>query len=84
MITRTLIQKKVFDIRCASEYLYGHGFDWDIKGIDFIKEQEWESDEECNRLLQHYTQEWKKMYEKAPHNVTSHAPELSVYWKTIK
>lgn len=84
MVTRTLIQKKVFDIRCMSECLCGHGFSWDKKGIDFIKEQEWQSDEECNKLLQHYTQEWKNMYEKAPHTTTSCAPEISIYWKTIK
>jgi hypothetical protein len=84
MMTRTLTQKKVFDICCKGTTLSGHGYYADIEGIDFIEEQEWENDEKCNELLNHYTEEWKKMRKENPHGTTNYAPELFVYWKTIE
>ena len=84
MVTRTLVQKKVFDICCKGAILSGHGYVERLQGIEFIKGQDWENDNKCNELLNHYTKEWEKIYKEAPYTTTHHKPELYVYWETIE
>lgn len=59
MVTRTLKQVKVFNIRAYSQTLSGHGYYDEIPGITWNLGQVWESDEECARLLEAAIADWE-------------------------
>lgn len=84
MITRTLKQMKVFDIRACSQTLSGHGYCDEIPGITWAKGQVWESEEECARLLKEAFADWEERRNKNPWGTTGHEPKLNVYWETIE
>lgn len=83
MITRVLTQVKVFDISARSDCISCQGFYDKIDGITWIEGQIWESDAQCNELLENAIEDWKIRRNKNVWETTSHKPELIVYWKTI-
>lgn len=84
MITRTLKQVKVFDIKAKSELLIGHGFSHLLPEIQWVKEQIWESEEECNKLLQEAITDWENRQKTNSLEITPNKPELIIYWQTVK
>jgi hypothetical protein len=84
MVTRTLEQVKVFDIKAHGQTLSGHGYCDQIPGLTWVNGQTWESEEECVRLLNAAIADWEDRRNKNPWGTTDHKPELVVYWKTIK
>lgn len=83
MMTRTLKQVKVFDIKAYGQTLSGHGYFDEIPGIIWNNGRVWESEEECDRLLNAAINDWKNRRNANPWGTTGHKPELKVYWKTI-
>lgn len=83
MTTRTITQAKVFDIKARGTSLMGHGFSDYIKGITWVEGYPWESDEECNKLLEIAIAEWEERRNENPWGTTSYKPELRIYWKNI-
>lgn len=83
MITRTLTQIKVFDIKARSEMVGGHGWSDSIPGLTWANGQAWESDAECERCLNEAIADWQNRRNENPWGTTSHKPELVIYWQTI-
>lgn len=83
MITRTITQAKVFDIKAQGTSLIGQGFSDYIEGIIWFEGCPWKSDEECNKLLDIAITEWEERREEDPWGTTSHKPKLKIYWKNI-
>jgi hypothetical protein len=83
MITRTITQAKVFDIKARGITLMCHGFSDYVKGITWVEGYPWESDEDCNKLLDTAIAEWEERRRDNPWGTTSHKPELIIYWKNI-
>jgi hypothetical protein len=84
MVTRTLKQVKVFDIKAYGQTLSGHGYFDEIPGITWNLGQVWESEEECARLLKAAVADWEDRRNKNPWGTTDHKPELVVYWQTLE
>lgn len=83
MITRTLTQVKVFDIKAQGDMIGGHGWSDFISGLTWVNGQVWESDSECERCLNEAIADWQNRREKNPWGTTSYKPEITIYWKTI-
>lgn len=83
MITRTLTQVKVFDVKAHGEVIGGHGWSDSIPGLNWVNGQVWESDAECERCLNEAITDWRNRRNKNPWGTTYHKPELVVYWQTV-
>lgn len=83
MITRTVKELKVFDIKSSGDMLCGHGYCDSIPSIAWVDGQPWESTEECDRLYAEAYADWERRRDKNPWGTTSYKPELKIYWKTI-
>ena len=83
MITRTLTQVKVFDVKAYSDMVCGHGWSDSIPGLDWVNGRVWESDAECEQCLNEAIADWQKRRKENPWGTTSHKPELFIYWQTI-
>ena len=83
MITRTVKQLKVFDIKSSADMLCGHGYCDTIPSITWVDGQPWESTEECDRLYAEAYADWERRRTENPWGTTSYKPELKIYWKTI-
>lgn len=83
MITRTLTQVKVFDVKASGEVIGGQGWFDTIPGLNWAEAQVWESDAECERLLNEAIADWQERRNKNPWGTTPRKPELIIYWKTI-
>lgn len=83
MITRTLTQVKVFDVKAHGDVVGGHGWSESIPGLSWVNGQVWESDAECERCLNEAIADWQNRRDKNPWGTTSHKPELVIYWQTI-
>lgn len=84
MVTRTVVEKKVFDIKSHADMICGHGYCDKIPGLNWAECQEWVSDEECDRLLAAATADWERKREDNPWGTTSHQPQLEIYWIPIE
>ena len=84
MVTRTVVEKKVFDIKAHADQVSMQGFFYDIPGLNWAECQEWVSDEECDRLLAAATADWERKREDNPWGTTSHQPQLEIYWIPIE
>lgn len=84
MVTRTVVEKKVFDIKAHADMICGHGYCDKIPGLNWANCQEWVSDEECDRLLAEATADWEQRRNGNPWGTTSHKPELVIYWIPIE
>ena len=80
MMTRTTTEVKVFDIKASGTVLFGHGWSDEIKGMVWADHKVWESDEECQRLLDEAIAEWEKARVENPWGTTPNEPTLRVYW----
>ena len=83
MITRTLTQIKVFDVKAHSDEIGGHGWSHRIPGLNWVNGRVWESDAECEQCLNEAIADWQNRRDKNPWGTTSHKPELAIYWQTI-
>ena len=83
MITRTLTQVKVFDVKAQGDILGGHGWCDDIPGLEWVKGRVWENDAECEQCLNEAIADWQARRDRNPWGTTSHKPELVIYWQTI-
>lgn len=84
MITRTVKQLKVFDIKSRQDVIHEQGMQpWLIPGLSWVNAQPWESAEECDRLYAEACEDWKRRRAENPWGTTSHKPELVVYWQII-
>lgn len=83
MITRTLTQIKVFDVKANGELIGGQGGFGTIPELNWVEGKVWESDEECERLLNEAIADWQERRNKNRWGTTPHKPELIIYWKTI-
>jgi hypothetical protein len=84
MITRTLTQVKVFDVKTRQDVMYEQGMQpWVIPGLTWVNGQVWESDAKCERCLNEAIADWRNRRDENPWGTTSHKPELVVYWQTI-
>lgn len=84
MVTRTVVEKKVFSIRSNGQMMCGHGYNYDIDPIVWADGKEWVSDEECDRLLAEATKDWEQRRTENYWGTTSHQPELKIYWEPIE
>jgi hypothetical protein len=84
MVTRTVVEKKVFSIRSNGQMMCGQGYMYDIDPIVWADGKEWVSDEECDRLLAAATADWEQQRKENPWGTTSHQPELKIYWEPIE
>ena len=84
MVTRTVVEKKVFDIRSNGEVMCGHGYSYDVCSIVWVDGQDWVSDEECARLLADATADWERKREENFWGITSCRPQLEIYWVPIE
>lgn len=84
MVTRTVVEKKVFDIRSNGQTMCGHGDTYSIDPIVWADGREWVSDEECDCLLANAIDDWKQKRKDNPWITTSHKPELKIYWIPIE
>jgi hypothetical protein len=86
MTTRTTIitEVKKFDIVALGQVITGHGYSYDIPKIVWACEENWESDEKCNELLELAKEEWKAKRNENPWGTTDNPPELRVYWQIIE
>lgn len=83
MVTRTLTQVKVFDVKAHSDVVGGHGWCDSIPGLSWVNGQIWESDAKCEQCLNEAIADWRNRRDKNPWGTTSHKPELVIYWQTI-
>ena len=83
MITRTLKQVKVFDVKARGTTLMGHGWSESIPGLTWVNGQIWESDAECDQCLQSAVEDWEHRLKDNPWGTTTNKPQVSVYWQTI-
>lgn len=83
MITRTLTQVKVFDIKAQGDMIGGQGWFDSIPSLNWVNGQIWESDAECEKCLEEAIVDWQKRRSENPWGTTSHKPEIVIYWKTI-
>jgi hypothetical protein len=81
METRVITEVKVFDIVAQGQVIIGHGYSYDIPSIVWIKGQIWESDTQCEELLQLAIKDWKMRKVSSPWGTTDHKPQLKIYWK---
>lgn len=84
MVTRTVVEKKVFSIRSNGQMMCGQGYLYDIDPIVWADGQDWVSDEECDRLLAEATTDWEQQRKENPWGTTSYQPELKIYWVPIE
>ena len=84
MITRTIIQAKVFSIVAQGVMLSGHGFSDCIPSITYAKDVYWESEEQCTQMLEKATEEWEEQRKANPWGTTNNKPEIQIYWKAIQ
>lgn len=84
MITRTVKQVKVFDVKAHQDVVCEQGMrPWIIPGLNWVNGQVWKSDAECERCLNEAIADWRNRRDENPWGTTSHKPELVVYWQTI-
>ena len=84
MVTRTLTQVKVFDVKAHQDVIYEQGMQpWTISGLSWVNGRVWESDAECERCLNEAIADWRNRRAENPWGTTSHKPELVIYWQTI-
>ena len=83
MVTRTLTQVKVFDVKAHSDVVGGHGWSDSIPGLNWVNGRVWESDAKCEQCLNEAIADWRNRRDKNPWGTTSHKPELVIYWQTI-
>ena len=84
MITRTLTQVKVFDVKAHQDVICEQGMQpWKIPGLSWVNGRVWESDVECERYLNEAIADWQTRRNENPWGTTSHKPELVIYWQTI-
>ena len=83
MITRTVKQVNVFDIKSHSDTIGVNDNYTHIPGLTWINGQVWKSDEECQRLYKKAFADWRHRRDTNPTKTTAYQPELVVYWKTI-
>ena len=81
METRVITEVKVFDIVAQGQAMVGHGYSYDIPPIIYVKGQIWESDTQCEKLLQQAIKDWEIKRECNPWGTTDHKPQLKIYWK---
>ena len=81
METRTITEIKVFDIVAQGDVLSGHGYCDYIPSITWVKGQVWESDAQCEKLLQQAIKDWEMRRESNPWGTTDYKPQLKIYWK---
>lgn len=81
METRTITEIKVFDIVAQGQAIIGHGYSYDIPPIIWVKGQVWESDAQCEKLLQQAIKDWEMRRENNPWGTTDYKPQLKIYWK---
>lgn len=84
MVTRTVVEKKVFSIWSNGQGMCGHGYDYNIDPIIWADDQEWVSDEECDRLLAEATKDWEQRRNDNPWGTTGCRPQLDIYWVPIE
>lgn len=85
MIVRICLEKKIFSIECKSYTYWGHGYSCNEPGYTYIDEQDFESEEKCQKLLEkakkHYREtDWKKEYGRRRPDAE---PVLEFYWQHI-
>ena len=84
MVTRTLTQVKVFDVKSHSDVICEQGMQpWQIPGLSWVNSRVWESDAECERCLNEAIADWRNRRSENSWGTTSHKPELVIYWQTI-
>lgn len=84
MITRTVKQVKVFDIKSHSD-MFGINDNYTfVPGLTWVNGQVWESDEECQRLYKEAFIDWRHRRDTNPIKTTAYQPELVVYWQVIE
>ena len=84
MITRTVRQVKVFDVKAHQDVIHEQGMQpWTIPGLTWVNGQVWESDAECERCLNEAIADWRNRRNENPWGTTHHKPELVVYWQTV-
>ncbi len=81
METRVITEIKVFDIVAKGQAMCGHGYNYDIPPIIWAKGQIWESDKQCEELLQQAIKEWEINRKCNPWGTTDYKPQLKIYWK---
>jgi hypothetical protein len=81
METRIKTEVKVFDIVAQGQVICGHGYSYDIPPIIWAKGQIWESDTQCEELLQQAIKDWEMRREDNPWGTTDYKPQLKIYWK---
>ena len=84
MVTRTVVEKKVFDIWSDGQIMCGQGYTYNVDPIVWADSKEWVSDEECDRLLANATADWEQQRKENPWGTTSHQPQLEIYWIPIE
>lgn len=83
MVTRTVKQLKVFDIKSHADQICGHGYCDRVPGLTWVNGQAWESTEECDRLYAEACADWERRRSENPWGTTSYRPELQIYWQII-
>jgi hypothetical protein len=84
MITRTVRQVKVFDVKAHQDVIHEQGMQpWINPGLTWVNGQVWESDAECERCLNEAIADWRNRRNENRWGTTSHKPELVVYWQTV-
>ena len=83
MVTRTLTQAKVFDVKSHSDVVFCQGWSYPVPGLNWVNGRMWESDAECERCLNEAIADWQNRRNENPWGTTSHKPELAIYWQTI-
>ena len=84
MMTRTLKQVKMFDVKAKGQTLISHGYYEKIPGITWVEKRIWESDAECERCLNEAIKDWNERHKKNGWDTTDKEPEVIVYWETIE
>ena len=83
MITRTVKQVKVFDIKSHSDTIGVNDNYTHIPGLTWVNGQIWESDEECQCLYKKAFADWRHKRDTNPTKTTAYQPELVIYWQTV-
>ena len=82
-VFRTLKQVKVFDIIAQGSCVSGHGYFEELPSIIYHQGCIFESDTECEILLNKALEDYEKELDDNCWGTTKDKPKLTIYWKTL-
>lgn len=83
-VFRTLKQVKVFDIIAQGSCVSGHGSSYELPSIIYHQSLIFESDTQCEILLNKALEDYEEKYRHNCWGTTSNKPKLTIYWKTLE